>query len=97
MYGPYLSHWKCWKIRLQFVLEGGDIVSMYANLGSGKDWSRRLTRRMKIFYMAKAAGATSLSGLVNPRILWRVSVERIAPEGESGAYSIVEDIIGRES
>jgi hypothetical protein len=97
VYGPYKSRWQQWKVRLQFVLESGELVSMHANLGRGETWSRRITGKMKLSHMLRAAGAKTLADLVNPDMLWRVRVEKRARHNGNQEYSLITDVIGRET
>ena len=83
-----------WKLRVEFALETGEVVSGFYGLGNGKKPSA-ITPRFKLYRLLTLACGYGLmnvdpDALVNPSVLYRLQVGW----SKSGAYSLVTDVLG---
>ena len=94
IYGPYRDRqFGRWKLRVEFALETGEVVSAFYGLGDGKKPSA-ITPRFKLYrLLTLACGYGRLNvnpaALVNPAVLYRLKVGW----SESGAYSVVTNVL----
>jgi hypothetical protein len=94
-FGPYRDRqFGRWKLRVEFALETGEVVSAFYGLGNDKKPSV-MKPRFKLFRLLTLAcgyGRVNLNpaALVNQSVLYRLRVGW----SESGAYSLVTDVLG---
>jgi hypothetical protein len=94
-YGPYRDRqFRRWKLRVEFALETGELVSAFYGLGNGKSPSA-IKPRFKLYrllILACGYGRVNVNpeALINPSVLYRLRVGW----SESGAYSVVTSVLG---
>jgi hypothetical protein len=95
VYGPYLDRgFGVWKLRVEFALTTGELVSAFYNMGSGKTPSLIKPRHklFRLLVLASGYGKPNVnpSALVNPVTLYRVHIGW----SKSGDYSVVTEVLG---
>jgi hypothetical protein len=93
-FGPYRDRqFGRWKLRIEFALETGEVISAFYGLGNRKNPSA-ITPRFKLYRLLTLAGGygrenVNPAALVNPSVLYRLQVGW----SKSGAYSVVADVL----